>query len=67
MRVPALAFAYLLTVVLTYGHAYHAPSMQDGAAASRVVAAFFCAVWWPLYWSVHLMEPTARSSEGGQP
>lgn len=58
---------HILAATLTYGHAYHSPSLAtaktyDGKiyeahAASKASGAFLCGIFWPLYWSVHIMQP----------
>lgn len=62
-----LLVIHLIAALLTYGHAYHAPSVShsklpDGTvfenmAGTRIVGAGFCGLFWPLYWSAHLMQP----------
>lgn len=59
----ALASAF----ILTFGHAWHSPGIaqmktKEGAvetpAGTRATGAFIVAMFWPLYWSTHLMEPS---------
>lgn len=60
----AAATIYIAAFILTYGHSYHAPSVKVPQPETRVAGAAFCATFWPLYWSAHLMEP---AGEKGQP
>lgn len=64
---------YALGFVLTFGHAYHQESMRithigdktyKTDPAARSMGSMLAAMFWPLYWSIDLMEPE-RSSEGG--
>lgn len=60
-----VAAALLVAFSLTFGHAYHSDGvkyfyhagtkMQAGSGA-RAYGAVLCALFFPFYWSVHLME-----------
>lgn len=65
-----LAALHVIAAILTYGHAYHAPNVKEPVYADgeqrtaetfmRVTGALFCGLFWPLYWSAHLMEPKEK-------
>jgi hypothetical protein len=59
--------ALLVSFFLTFGHAYHSDGVKNpeqagkkvpADAAVRTTGALLCAMLFPLYWSVHLMEPS---------
>lgn len=73
-RIVALIVAvYALGFLLTFGHAYHQESMRFSYIgektyrvdpAARSVGTMIVALFWPLYWAVHVMEPAAQPAQG---
>lgn len=67
MKLEAIIGTTVVAFSLTFGHAYHSPGISemsvDGVVkttppGARSMGAFVAAMFFPLYWSTHLMAPS---------
>lgn len=56
-RAIAIAIAYLIGFLATYGHAYHNIGDSSWAGPNRAIGALIIAPFWPLYLAVEAFAP----------